>query len=149
KKLPQHRWIAVSSQGFAADTRTAFEEAGVNCTTYPELLAELVPLTSYVEHLINDYEQQVNDRWQGEDWFIRPNLVTDVIYQKEVAISHFAKWLGDARSNFLVVLGDLGTGKSTLASFLAYNLARSFRDDPLRHSAPVLIPLKEVRKEVS
>ncbi|MBM4258530.1 MAG: hypothetical protein FJ147_21860 [Deltaproteobacteria bacterium] len=149
KKLPKHRWIAVSSQGFAADTRTALDEGGIDCTTYPELLAELVPLSSYVEHLINDYKAQTNKHWEGQDWFIRPNLVTDVTYEKQVAIPHFAKWLGDTRSNFLVVLGDLGTGKSTLAGFLAYNLARSFRDDPLRHPAPVLIPLKEVRKEVS
>jgi uncharacterized protein YjbI with pentapeptide repeats len=149
RKLPAYRWVAVSSQGFAADTRVALEDAGVACTTYPELLTELVPLSSYVEHLINDYEQQVNERWQGKDWFIRPHVVTDVTYEKQTGVAHFAKWLGEARSNFLVVLGDLGTGKSTLASFLAYNLARSFRDDPLRHPAPVLIPLKEVRKEVS
>ncbi|MBM4260068.1 MAG: hypothetical protein FJ145_01350 [Deltaproteobacteria bacterium] len=48
-----------------------------------------------------------------------------------------------------MVVGDLGTGKTTLASFLGYQLARSFRDDPLRHPAPVLIPLREVRKEVA
>ncbi len=85
----------------------------------------------------------------GDDWFIRPDLMTDITYERLPALEHLSKWLGEERRNQLVILGDLGTGKTTLASFLAYNLARSFRDDPLRHPAPVLIPLKEVRKEFS
>jgi TIR domain/Restriction endonuclease len=149
KKVPRFRWIALSSQSFAADTRAALEEAGVDCTIYPELLRELVPLDRYVENLIAEYEAEVGQKWHGEDWFIRPNLRTEVSDDKLPALSHFAKWLGSDRSNFLVLLGDLGTGKSTLARFLAYNLAKSFVSDPLRHPAPVLIPLKDVRKENS
>ena len=149
KKLPRFRWIAVSSQGFAAETRTALEEAGVDCVTYPELLRELVPLDNYADGMIAEYEKEASEKWHGEDWFIRPDLLTDITYEKRPALEHLGKWLGNARANQLVVLGDLGTGKSTLAGFLSYNLARSFRDDPLRHPAPVLIPLKEVRKEVS
>jgi len=147
KKLPAYRWIALSSEGFAAETRLALEEAGVSCLTYAELLRELVPLDQYNEHLISEYETWVTENWRGEDWYIRPHLLTDITYEKRPALNHFAKWFGDSRSNFLVVLGDLGTGKSTLARFLAYNLAKSFASDPLRHPAPVLIPLKEVRKE--
>ena len=149
KKLPRHRWIAVSSQGFAADTRVALEETGVDCVTYAELLRELVPLDNYADGLVADYEKHAEERWEGEDWFIRPDLMTDITYERLPALEHLSRWLGEERRNQLVILGDLGTGKTTLASFLAYNLARSFRDDPLRHPAPVLIPLKEVRKEFS
>ncbi|MGH9851818.1 MAG: NACHT domain-containing protein, partial [Blastocatellia bacterium] len=125
------------------------EDSGVDCVTYAELLRELVPLDNYVDGLIADYEKWVGERWDGKDWFIRPDLVTDIVYERMPALAHLSKWLGEERRNQLVVLGDLGTGKTTLASFLAYNLARSFRDDPLRHPAPVLIPLKDVRKELS
>ncbi len=149
KKYPTYRWIAVSSQGFAADTRIALETAGISCTTYSNLLHGLVPIDTYVESLINEYETWVNKNWRGEDWFIRPDVQNDITYNKFPGIARVSKFLGDTRINFLTVLGDLGTGKSTLAKFLAYNLARSFRDDPLRHPAPVLIPLGEVRKEVS
>ncbi|HQR31974.1 MAG TPA: pentapeptide repeat-containing protein, partial [Blastocatellia bacterium] len=149
KKLPRHRWIAVSSQGFAADTRLALEESGVDCVTYAELLRELIPLDNYADGLVAEYEKEAERRWEGEDWFIRPDLMTDITYERLPALEHLSRWLGEERRNQLVILGDLGTGKTTLASFLAYNLARSFRDDPLRHPAPVLIPLKEVRKEFS
>ncbi|MGH9802458.1 MAG: TIR domain-containing protein, partial [Blastocatellia bacterium] len=149
KKLPRHRWIAVSSQGFAPDTRVALEETGVDCVTYAELLRELIPLDNYADGLIADYEKHAEEKWEGEDWFIRPDLVTDITYERLPALEHIGKWLGEERRNQLVILGDLGTGKTTLASFLAYNLARSFRDDPLRHPAPVLIPLKDVRKELA
>src|SRR5262249_26711130 len=65
------------------------------------------------------------------------------------ALQHLANWLGDPRSRLLTILGDLGTGKTTLARFLAYQMAQQFQSDPVRHPAPILIPLKEVRKEVS
>ena len=149
EKLLRHRLIVVSSQGFDPDPRKEFEKEGVDCVTYAELLRELVPLDNYADGLITDYEKHAEERWEGEDWFIRPDLMTDITYERMPALEHLSKWLGEERRNQLVILGDLGTGKTTLASFLAYNLARSFRDDPLRHPAPVLIPLKEVRKEFS
>ncbi|MBN1342924.1 MAG: TIR domain-containing protein, partial [Phycisphaerae bacterium] len=151
KKFPKLRWIAVSSQGFAAETRVALEEAGIDCITYPELLHGLVPLDTYVDHLIADVEDWIADpkNWDGRDLFIRPDIVTDVTYERRAAMAHLAEWLGKPDANLLAVLGDLGTGKTTLARFLAYQMARSFRDDPLRHPAPVLIPLREVRKEVA
>jgi len=152
KSFPKYRWIALSSRGFAADTREALESAGFDCTTYAELLHELLPLDQYSDNLIADYESQVADQekgWGGRDLFIRPQLETDVEYKPHPALGYFANWLGDSRRNLMVVLGDLGTGKTTLARFLAYQLARSFRDDPLRHPAVLLIPLKEMRKEVA
>lgn len=149
RQFPHYLWIAVSSQGFTADSRVAFDAAGVYCLTYAELLRELVPLDRYVTGLITDYETWVQEHWHGEDWFIRPTLVTNITYESLPALTHLSRWLGNPQANLLVLLGDLGTGKSTLTNFLTYHLARSFRDDPLRHPAPVLIPLKDVRKENS
>jgi uncharacterized protein YjbI with pentapeptide repeats len=148
-KLPRYRLVALSSIGFDGRAQTELEETGVDCVTYDELLHELVPLDEYVKGLISDYKKKINEQWKGQDWFIRPQLSVDITYEKLAAVDYIGKWLGDSRANLLTVLGDLGTGKSTLANFLAYNLANSFQDDPARHPAPVLIPLKEVRKEVS
>ncbi len=67
RKLPRFRWIAASSQGFAADTRVALEDAGVDCITYAELLRELVPLDNYADGLIAEYEKDAKRKWNSED----------------------------------------------------------------------------------
>ncbi|MBI4750202.1 MAG: TIR domain-containing protein [Acidobacteria bacterium] len=155
RKLPMMRWIAISAQGFAAGSRTSLEEAGITCLTYGELLSELVPLEHYARKLIAEYEDWRQRRWLGNDWFIRPDVVADkVLRQYEnpkptPALKYIADWLGDSRENLLVLLGDLGTGKTTISSFLACNWAQAFLLDPVRHPAPVLISLKDVRKEIS
>jgi hypothetical protein len=149
RQFPRYRWSAASSEGFTADSRATLDAAGVDCVTYAELLHDLVPLDRYVAGLIADYEAWVQEHWHGDDWFIRPTLMTDITYELRPALTHLSRWLGDPQTNLLVLLGDLGTGKSTLTNFFTYHLACSFRDDPLRHPAPVLIPLKDVRKENS
>jgi uncharacterized protein YjbI with pentapeptide repeats len=146
--MPSYRWIAVSSEGFAADTRTALEAAGVSCILFAELQRQLLPLDTYIDSLIADYEAWADENWMGQDWFIRPNFLTQR-NEKYAAVEYLAKWLGDRSASLLAILGDLGTGKSTLSRFFAYNLALSYRSDPLRYPAPLYIPLKEVRKEIS
>ncbi|HLK59109.1 MAG TPA: TIR domain-containing protein [Chthonomonadaceae bacterium] len=142
-------WIAVSASGFSLEALLALENAGITCTTYAELLEQLVPLRDYTQRLITEQEQWMIDRWQGNDWFIRPDVMTDITGEIRPALLHFADWMGDPRARLLTLLGDLGTGKTTLARFLSYNLAQQFLSDPVRHPAPVRIPLQEVRKDIS
>ena len=141
--------IVVSSQGFASEAREAMEKVGIVCLTYRELHSQLVQLERYADWLIADYEDWQRKKWNGGDWFIRPDFITDVGGKQIAALEFLGRWLGDERKNQLVILGDAGSGKTRLAQFLAYNLARAFRDDPLRHPAPLLIPLGDVRKEIS
>ncbi|MFN8004006.1 MAG: pentapeptide repeat-containing protein, partial [Acidobacteriota bacterium] len=146
---PGYRWIAVSAQGFAADTRVALESAGIICRTYADLLRELVPLEEYAAGVIADYQRWRDDRWRGEDWFVRPHFITDIGAKQLPALEFLSAWLANDRKNELVILGEPGTGKTRLSWFLAYQLACAFKDDPLRHPAPLLIPLGDVRKEIS
>ena len=147
---PRLRWIAVSSQGFAADTRAALESAGVDCVIAADMKRELLPLEDYVGWLIADYERDsIQEKWQGNDWFVRPDFQKDRTGDTIPALEYMANWLGDDRKRQLVILGDVGTGKSTLVQFLAYQMARNYVQDPVRHPAPVLVPLGKVRKESS
>ncbi len=73
----------------------------------------------------------------------------DITGDDFTALKYFSDWLGASNKNQLVILGDVGSGKSTLVRFLVYDLARNYLKDPVRHPAPVLIPLGEVRKETS
>ncbi|KPA18376.1 repeat-containing protein [Candidatus Magnetomorum sp. HK-1] len=144
-----YKWISVTAMGYDGNFREELEKASFSCTTYAELLQTLIPLTDYERKRIDACKAWIDEKWEGKDLFIRPNLETDTIFEKQLALAYFARWLGTDTDNVLIVLGDLGTGKSTLAQFLFYDLARAFLADPLRHPAPILVPLKEVRKEVS
>ena len=147
--VPFYQWLVISIHGLDPDIRTSLINAGFTCVLYTDLLRTLVPLDIYNDNLLTLINQLMIEMWDNRDCFIRPFLETDIEYKGYPALSWFARWMGHHRSNFLVILGDLGTGKTTLSLFLAYHLAKNFKDDPIRHPAPVLIPLKDVRKEVS
>ncbi|MBF0453002.1 MAG: TIR domain-containing protein [Candidatus Magnetomorum sp.] len=149
KDFTDFKWISVTAMGYDGTLREDLEKDTFSCTTYSELLLTLIPLIDYERKRIDVCKAWIVDKWEGKDLFIRPNLETDTIFEKQQALAYFSRWLGTDKDNILIVLGDLGTGKSTLAQFLFYDLARTFLADPLRHPAPILIPLKEVRKEVS
>lgn len=144
-----HKWISVTAMGYDNNLRSQLEKENFSCTTYSELILSLLPLTEYARKRSDVCQAWINEKWEGKDLFIRPNLETDTIFENQQALAYFSHWLGTDQENVLIVLGDLGTGKSTLAQFLFHDLAKTFLSDPLRHPAPILIPLKEVRKEVS
>ncbi len=149
KRLPHHRWIVVSSQGFDGDTRAELTGPNLSCVTYAELLRTLAPLDEYVKRLIESYDEWRVENWRGEDWFVRPDVRQDITGKDFTALQYISDWLGQSNKHQLVILGDVGSGKSTLLRFLAYNLAQQYLKDPVRHPAPVLIPLGEVHKETT
>jgi len=144
-----HKWISVTAMGYDNNLRDQLENENFSCTIYGELLLTLLPLSDYEQKRCDAVKAWIDEKWEGKDLFIRPYLETDTIFESQQALAYFSRWLGTEKDNVIIVLGDLGTGKSTLAQFLFYDLARTFLSDPLRHPAPILIPLKEVRKEVS
>lgn len=148
-QLPSVGCMVVTAQDLSSETLSLLERAGIRGMTYAELLRSLVPLDQYAKNLIAEIEEWREEHWQGEDWFIRPDFTTDWMRKSHRAWQQISAWLGGKRGNLLAMLGDLGTGKSTLASFLAYEMAKAYLADPLRHPAPVLIKLLNVRKEVS
>ncbi|HMV86823.1 MAG TPA: pentapeptide repeat-containing protein [Blastocatellia bacterium] len=148
-QIPGVTCLLVTAQEISLDAIAQLERNGIRVTSYSELLRSLVPLDQYAHTLIADVDNWRAERWQGEDWFIRPDVKTDWVRNSHHAWHQISAWLGGKRGNLLAMLGDLGTGKSTLASFLAYEMAKAYLADPLRHPAPVLVKLLNVRKEVS
>ena len=148
QKYPAYRWLVVSSRGFAEDIKTALEAVGITCRTYDQLLHELIPLENYVRGLVLDFEDFKRKSWNGEDWFIEPFIQTDVTRKTFPALKYIERWRADDRLKHLTLLGDLGTGKTTLAGYMAWKLGQAFLKEPHRHPAPVLIPLGDVRKSV-
>jgi hypothetical protein len=152
QQFPDHRVLVVSSQGFTAESGVALKAAGIACVTSSELLAEFAPLERYVAGLIADYEAWVREHWYDEDWFIRPMVWTDVTAEPCAALEYLSHWCSDPGVNRLLLLGDSGTGKTTLMRFFAYDLARRFRDDPYaippQCSSPSKMCAKRLRSRV-
>ncbi len=144
-----HEWILVTSHQLIGEVSHSLKQAGIQHVDYPRLLKDLVPLDRYTESLIGEYEEWRARHWRSEDWFIRPDVFSDDMESREPALAQIGRWLRDESEDLLMVLGDAGSGKSTMVKFLAYHLARNFREDSLRHHVPILIPLGEVRKDIS
>jgi WD40 repeat protein len=146
---PRMNFLVVTSQSLTDAARKRIESAGIEHITYPELLREVIPMEGYIDKRMSEYEKWRSEHWDGNDWFIRPDVITGGNSHRHPALEEIAAWLGGNRSNLLALLGDVGTGKTTLAGFLAYEMAKAYKLDPLRHPAPVLIELQDVRKETS
>jgi predicted NACHT family NTPase len=141
--------MLVTARRISEEIRSLLGKGGIRATTYPDILNALLPLDSYVERLLDEPDSARVKKWRGEDWFIRPDATTDSHRGRHPALREVSAWLGGKRDNLLALLGDLGTGKTTLAEFLAYDLGKAYQADPLRHPAPVLIKLHNVRKAIS
>jgi NACHT domain/TIR domain len=143
--------IVIASHPIPSDLETSLNEPNISRLPYTELLDELAPLKEYAAVLIRDFEDWRAGEWRSQDWFIRPDvtLTDEEGAARESAIGQIAGWLGDPQSRHLAILGNLGTGKTTLMRFLSYELAKAFLDDPLRHPAPVFIELLKVRKAIA
>ncbi|MDX2030476.1 MAG: pentapeptide repeat-containing protein [Blastocatellia bacterium] len=146
---PKIDCLVVTAQPLDEGARSRLDRNGIDFITYPELLRAFIPLDSYNDKLIAELDLWRANNWSGEDWFIRPLAETDANQQIRPALEHVSRWLRKKGGGLLPLLGDVGTGKTTLASFLAGKLAEAWKDDPLRHPAPILIRLKYVRKETS
>jgi WD40 repeat protein len=150
QQLSHQQWIVLTAAGFSQDSFNHLNNLGISCITYAELLNQLVPLQDYVEGFITQYKRDIVDKiWAGNDWFIPPDIETDIERKVLPALDHVAHWMGKGGENLMTILGDLGTGKTTLANYLAYQWARAFQDNQAHHPAPVLVPLRDVRKAIT
>ncbi|MBM3224748.1 MAG: NACHT domain-containing protein [Candidatus Tectomicrobia bacterium] len=146
RQLPEHQCIVVSAQGFTTESSMRLKAAGLTCVTYGSLLATLAPLERYAAGLLNDYEAWVHQQGREADHFIDPMVRREGDATPALALESLGRWLADAHTAFFILRGEPQVGKSTLLRMFAYHLARRFLDDPVRHPAPVLLTLDDVRQ---
>ena len=144
-----HSLIVVSSRGFDSEALLLMEKNKVSCLTYKELFYELFPIEEYINQQISNYEKKIQEKWGGGNGFINPEIETDITFERFPALSYFDQWTQDKECPFIVILGDLGTGKTCLAEFLSYQLLQNFSKNSVKYPLPVFISLKEITQETT
>jgi tRNA A37 threonylcarbamoyladenosine biosynthesis protein TsaE len=147
-KDPKLRGIMVASTGFVKEAKAHSQHDDVELLTISQLEQSLIDFRPYVRDLIIRLVDDV-----ALSWFIEPQLRREHLTTGQPATEIFEEWLRDLTANHMTLLGDFGTGKSTLLKHLALNLARRYEDEVIAGGArgivPVFIDLREYTQALS
>ncbi len=121
-------------------------EENIKIITVHDLIQEVANFSEYLKNYIKYYEDTPIFK---KDCYIplTANLETKV--NVGVIDNYLDKWLRLEGQLQLTVLGDYGTGKSTVAKRLEYRQAKRYLENPAKERIPVLIELKIYQKSIS
>jgi len=139
---PRYLGIMVSNTGFARNCRESAGKLGITCVLFADLSRSLIDFTVYTKTLVQDFKNSELARLYIEPC-IRPEEKKDTI---EAGI-FLDQWLNRPEARQITLLGDYGTGKTSLARKLAHDLGEKHLKDPTR-PVPVLINLRDARSSV-
>jgi len=151
----------VSRNGFTPSAKVfASDKKEITLLTYKELLNSLADFSAYIQALIHDFEHyseygegerlpiiEIMARCDLHKYYVRLDCYGDEIGEQPID-DFVLDWLADPKHNYLAILGDYGTGKSSFCLNLAYMLARKYSDDPVGNRVPIMVPLRDYTKAV-
>ncbi len=155
--------ILVSNSDFTAQAKScAIGYNFLQLKTYRQLLSQLVDFESYLKNFVYDYEHY-DEYCNGQRKPIVDNLsrcdlnryYIDLKYVDSSKIEcpsidyFFDEWLGTPSRNQVTLLGDYGTGKSSVALRLTYKLAKKHLEDPVNNRIPLFISLRDYSKAIN
>jgi WD40 repeat protein len=140
--------MIVSKFGFEPSALSRANEKYIVARTYDQLVSELIEFSSYMDKLIDDYEQNgVEYKMPLKKLYIEQNIIEDRTGRKDSLSNYVNEWLKDNTQNLLVILGDYGTGKTSFTLKYASELANK-RKLENKGIIPVRIELKKYREAI-
>ena len=141
----QTRGMVVSARDFSPAARSFAREQGIQALTYDELERSLFDFSPYLARIRQRYEAST---FAGN--YVDQYLILEKQHdEKPVLMLPYAlEWVSGAGSRLWLVLGDYGTGKSTLVERLAYELALNGENNP-DSPIPVAINLRQFPNAIS
>lgn len=101
---------------------------------------------------VASYLKNTISKWQCSDLYKKqlyiPLYCQTASRQEEVTDDYLAKWLKNKDIAFLLLLGDVGTGKTTTLEHFAQKQAEDFLKDSQQRRLPLFFPLKRFNKEM-
>lgn len=146
REYPSIQGTIVSATSFSDAIASQAAQEGIQLTLLRDLTAELFDGHSYVRGLIREFES--NDRYLLK-LYVEPFMGFEIYGDSSPAFSIVEQWLKDSLWNQLTLLGDVGTGKTFLSRMIAYNLAKSFLENPIENPVPILIDLRNADRQFS
>jgi hypothetical protein len=148
--------LFVTNSSLSPQAHECATKAGVHALTYRELLNRLVDFSTYVDRLVHDYEnfQEYCDgqrapvieplnRCDLRKYYIDIDCEDMRGRLYEPIDGFFWEWLDASKRNHLSVLGDYGTGKSSVCLHLAYQVAKRWQNSPQSVRVPIFVPLRD------
>lgn len=140
------RGLFVSTKGFTKEANSTAKGLAIQCFSFEELERSLMPCKPYLEWLIADFEREFKDIYVDLNGEHRVKERTTLCRPIDTFLD---KWLKDKSQNHLSILGEYGTGKTTLCRYYAATLAKRHLDDPVSNRIPILINLRDYAKEMN
>jgi len=129
-----------------AEAKQCLTAQGIDVLTYEDLQAQLYDFSPAMRAYIRDLEKEELFR---RGLFIHPQCSLTDGTETIDALAYVHEWLKTPAAIHLTVLGDYGSGKTTLARRLVYDLAHSYLKNPREERIPIILSLKNVRQAES
>lgn len=148
--------LIVSRSGLVRDAENMAASAGIACISFRQLEDSLIDFTGYANRVVYDFENfdEYHDmrRYPVIEYFRWCNLfkyyvdlhAIDPINRQRFpsTIAALREFLDNDASRHISVLGDYGTGKTSLCLQLTYDLAKAYLADPVTNRIPLFLPLR-------
>ena len=140
------RGYIISRSDFAPAAKETARANGIDCLTYQELLRSMVNFDYYVEELITAFENS-----EVSKYYIELEGSRTAIGEGEIKCveKHIKKWAKKGKANHISLLGEYGSGKTTICMKLAHDLAKEYKQDPIGNRIPILINLRNYSKAMN
>ena len=114
--------------------------------TIHQLIENFANFNNYLERYINLYQDTPIFK---KDCYIPLTATLETKENVGKIDEYLDKWLQSETQLQLTILGDYGTGKSTISKRIAYIQAKKYLDNPTNERIPLLIELKNYQKSIS
>ena len=138
---PGAKLLCVSSTGFTAGVSERALESGIEALTYDQLFARFEKFAPYVDYALANEETQTLAKAYEEPMFNDSRGV-------ELAGPWLNRWRGYApdEAKWLIILGEYGTGKTSLTRILQNRWLLEYNANPLS-PIPVRIELRNFSRQ--
>jgi len=142
--------ILVSSQRFNADDKSDYIFGNFWQLTYSDLLLQLFPFESYKKNLIRTFTDWKDIKWGDKNLFVEPWLKPENSNEPVKSTDYIKDWINDDKSKSLLLLGNLGTGKTTLIKYIINEYLENFDPKQIdKKPFPLFISLDDIRRKAS